>query len=87
LEMPVPSQGHCGFPSFPVVHWFCLFVDVWILPFPLEDFSAFGNFVITLIKTYNYHNAHYLLYFIDESFIHNREAKFRILQDVLNDNI
>jgi hypothetical protein len=20
LEMPVPSQGHCGFPSFPVVH-------------------------------------------------------------------
>ena len=19
LEMPVPSQGHCGFPSFPVV--------------------------------------------------------------------
>jgi hypothetical protein len=20
LEMPVPSQGHCGFPSFPVVY-------------------------------------------------------------------
>jgi hypothetical protein len=19
LEMPVPSQGHCGFPGFPVV--------------------------------------------------------------------
>jgi hypothetical protein len=19
FEMPVPSQGHCGFPSFPVV--------------------------------------------------------------------
>jgi len=24
--MPVPSQGHYGFPSFPVVDWFCLFV-------------------------------------------------------------
>ena len=26
--MPVPSQGHCGFPSFPVVDWFCLFIDL-----------------------------------------------------------
>ena len=25
LEMPVPSQGHYGFHSFPVVDWFCLF--------------------------------------------------------------
>ena len=49
LEMPVPSQGHCGFPSFPVVDWFCLLVDLWVLPFPLEDCSVFGNFVITLI--------------------------------------
>jgi hypothetical protein len=49
LEMPVPSQGHCGFPSFPVVDWFCLFVDIWVLPFPLEDCSVFGNFVITLM--------------------------------------
>jgi hypothetical protein len=47
LEMPVPSQVHCGFPSFPVVDWFCLFVDLWVLPFPLEDCSVFGNFVIT----------------------------------------
>ena len=46
---PVPSQGHCGFPTFPVVDWFCLFVDLWVLPFPLEDCSMFGNFVITLI--------------------------------------
>jgi hypothetical protein len=23
LEMPVPSQGHYGFHSFPVVDWFC----------------------------------------------------------------
>jgi hypothetical protein len=22
--MPVPSQGHYGFHSFPVVDWFCL---------------------------------------------------------------
>ena len=47
--MPVPSQGHCGFPSFPVVNWFCLFVDLWVLPFPWEECSVFGYFVITLI--------------------------------------
>jgi hypothetical protein len=35
--------------SFEVVGWFCLFVDLWVLPFPLEDCSVFGNFVITLI--------------------------------------
>ena len=51
LEMPIPSQDHCGFPSFPVVDWFCLFVDLWVLPFPLEDCSVFGNFVITLMPT------------------------------------
>ena len=49
LEMPVPSQGHLGFPRFPVVEWFCLFVDLWVLPFPMSDCSVFGNFVITLI--------------------------------------
>ena len=48
LEMPVPSQVHCSFPSFPVVDLFCLFIDLWVLPFPLEDCSVFGNFVITL---------------------------------------
>ena len=47
--MPVPSQGHCGFHSFPVVDWFCLFIYLWDLTFPLEDCSEFGNFVITLI--------------------------------------
>ena len=26
LEMPVTSQGHYGFHSFPVVDWFCLFI-------------------------------------------------------------
>jgi hypothetical protein len=26
LEMPVPSRGHYGFHSFPVVDWFCLFI-------------------------------------------------------------
>ena len=36
-----------GFHSFPVVDWFCLFVDLWVLPFPLEDCSVFGNFGIT----------------------------------------
>ena len=50
LEMPVPSQGHYGFRSFPVVDWFCLFIYLWVLTFPLEDGSEFDNFVITLIK-------------------------------------
>ena len=36
--------------SFPVVDWFCLFIDLWVLNFPLEDCSVFGNFVITLIQ-------------------------------------
>ena len=49
LEMPVSSQGQYGFPSFPVVDWLCLFIDLWVLPFPLEDCSVFGNFVITII--------------------------------------
>jgi hypothetical protein len=43
------KSGPLRFPSFPVVDWFCLFVDLWVLPFPLEDCSVFGNFVITLI--------------------------------------
>ena len=34
LEMPVPSQGHYGFHSFPVVDWFCLFIYLWVLTFP-----------------------------------------------------
>jgi hypothetical protein len=39
-----------GFHSFPVVDWFCLFIYLWVLTFPLEDCSEFGNFVITLIN-------------------------------------
>ena len=35
LEMPVPSQGHYGFHSFPVVDLFCLFIYLWVLTFPL----------------------------------------------------
>ena len=34
--MPVPSQGHFGFSSFPVVDWFCLFVYLRVLPFPFQ---------------------------------------------------
>ena len=55
LEMPVPSQGHYGFHSFPVFDWFCLFIYLWVLTFPLEDYSEFGNFVITLIYKYTYY--------------------------------
>jgi hypothetical protein len=46
--MPVPSQGHYGFHCFPVVDWFCLFIYLWVLTFPLLDYSEFGNFVISL---------------------------------------
>ena len=53
LEMPVPSQGHYGFHSFPVVDWFCLFIYLWVLTFPLLDCSEFGNFVITLIDQWH----------------------------------
>ena len=41
-----------GFHSFLVVDWFCLFIYLWVLTFPLEDCSEFGNFVITLIYLY-----------------------------------
>jgi hypothetical protein len=51
--MPVPSQGHYGFHSIPVVDWFCLFIYLWVLTFPLEDCSEFGNFVITLINVHS----------------------------------
>jgi hypothetical protein len=30
-----------GFHSFPVVDWFCLFIYLWVLTFPLEDCSEF----------------------------------------------
>ena len=39
-----------GFHSFLVADWFCLFIYLWVLTFPLEDCSEFGNFVITLIS-------------------------------------
>jgi hypothetical protein len=34
----VPSQGHYGFHSFAVVDWFCLFIYLWVLTFPLQIF-------------------------------------------------
>jgi hypothetical protein len=43
------AQDHYGFHSFPVVDWFCLFIYLWVLTFPLKGCSEFGNFVITLI--------------------------------------
>jgi hypothetical protein len=38
------------FHSFQIVKWFFLFVDLWVLPFHLEDCSVFGNFVIILMS-------------------------------------
>jgi hypothetical protein len=48
------GQGHYGFHSFAVVDRFCLFIYLWVLTFPLEDCSEFGNFVITLISYIKY---------------------------------
>ena len=52
--MPVPSQCHYGFHSFPVVDWFCLFIYLWVMTFPLGDCSEFVKFVITLICTFSF---------------------------------
>jgi hypothetical protein len=62
--MPVPSQGHYGFHSFPVVDRFCLFIYLWVLTFPLLDCSEFGNFVITLIyyTSQHLHHVHFVEY-------------------------
>jgi hypothetical protein len=62
--MPVPSQGYYGFHSFPVLDWFCLFIYLWVLTFPLEDCSEFGNVVIIL---WNYREN---LYFIFQDKLH-----------------
>ena len=80
--MPVPSEGHYGFPSFPVVDWFCLFIYLWVFTFPLEDCSEFGNFVITLIVVIN------IVIFdgiFDFDFI-SLEFLFPIILDVLASN-
>jgi hypothetical protein len=53
--MPVSSRGHYGFKSFQIVDWFCLFIYLWVLTFPLEDCWEFGNFVIILI----HHNINF----------------------------
>jgi hypothetical protein len=35
---------HYDFHSFPIVDWFCLFIYLWVLTFPLEDCSEFGGY-------------------------------------------
>ena len=49
------------FPSFPVVDWFCLFIDSWVFTFSLEDCSVFGNFVITLITQHTQRVQHIIM--------------------------
>jgi hypothetical protein len=49
------ADGHYSHPRAIITDrehitgWFCLFIYLWVLTFPLEDSSEFGNFVITLI--------------------------------------
>jgi hypothetical protein len=75
LEMPVPSQGHYGFHSFPLVDWFCLFIYLWVLTFPLEDCSEFGNFVITLILIWILNNTltHLYIWLADDNCVETFE--------------
>jgi hypothetical protein len=73
--MPVPSQGHYGFHSFPVVDWFCLFIYLWVLTFPVLDCSEFDNFVITLIYFNGYSNKFTLRLLLD---IHIVQIKWRV---------
>jgi hypothetical protein len=39
LEMPVPSQGHYDFHSFPVVDWFCVYI---LMSFDFPFVRLFG---------------------------------------------
>jgi hypothetical protein len=43
--------------------WFCLFIYLRVLTFPLEDCSEFGNFVITLI----YMSSSYFSQILDDA--------------------
>ena len=51
-EMPVPSQGHYGFHSFPVVDWFCLFIDTY--GFWLSLCKIIRNSIILLLPLFTY---------------------------------
>ena len=48
------KSGSLRFSQFSVVDWFCLFIYIWVLTFPLEDCSEFGNFFITLICPFSF---------------------------------
>ena len=48
---PVWRWSSCRSSSQFSVCWLILSVDLWVLPFPLEDCSVFGNFVITRIRS------------------------------------
>jgi hypothetical protein len=74
--MSVPSQGHYGFHSFPVVDWFCLFIYLWVLTLPLLDCTEFGNFVITLIFK--------LFLLIKHDIIYNSTFRFVLDFDILH---
>jgi hypothetical protein len=55
-DVPLCMMHFCeGFlPDVAAIHnyggWFCLFIYLWVLTFPLLDCSEFGNFFITLMK-------------------------------------
>ena len=65
--MPVTSQGHYGFHSFPVVDWFCLFIyEFWpslckivrssvilLLPLFTKD-HGYVTFVVITIRTFTH---------------------------------
>ena len=73
-DVAVTYTHHYGFHSFPVVDWFCQFMYLWVLTFPLEDCSEFGNCVISLI---------YRKYRIWDLFCQSRSHMFIIIRFVI----
>ena len=80
------KSGSLRFHSFSVVDWFCLFIYLWVLTFPLLDCSDLGNFVITLIHLHPY--PFLLLYCVllstNNNFISRYIFLYRKMFSVLN---
>jgi hypothetical protein len=74
--MPVPSQGHCGFPSFPVVDWFCLFVDLWVL-----ISNEMLNDVMSKPRLFNPYLYSFSIFTLWKSIVYYRLCRDRIFFD------
>jgi hypothetical protein len=69
--MPVSSQGHYGDPSFPVVDWFCLFVDLWV----------FGRLLMSNSRLLNPYLYTFSIFTLWKSIVYYRICRDRIFFD------